>query len=291
MTEHVSSPSSGKDEASREYPRQIIRATDASWFPDWGQLWNARDLLWMFVKRDLSVQYRQTVIGVAWAIIRPILTISIFTLVFGLMARLPSNGFPYHIFLFSAVVVFQYFSKSVTEAAGSLVNKKVLLTQIYFPRLIVPLTVVIVGLVDVAIGLLVFLLLLVGEGLVPTYRVLTLPLFLFLAIATAFGVGTLLSAIDVKRRDVRLVLPNIMMFWMYATPIIYPLSAVPAPLAQFYGLNPMSSVVEGFRWALLPGWPAPPLMNIGVSMSVAIVLVLIALKQFNTAEKTMADHA
>jgi lipopolysaccharide transport system permease protein len=268
----------------------IEASSKPGWF-DLREVWEHRDLWWMFVKRDISVSYKQTVVGVAWAVIKPFITIGIFTLVFGLMARLPSNGFAYPLFFFPAVVIWQYFNKSVTAASQSLVNKKGIISQIYFPRILVPLTDISVGLVDLAVAFVVFAAVLLYYGIYPSWPVVFLPLFLAMAIATALGVGGLLAAIDVRRRDIRQILPNILMFWMYATPIIYPLSFVPEALRPFYGLNPMAGVVEGFRWALLGGYPAPPPEIYIVSGIVTITVLLLGLRKFRIVQRTMTDYA
>jgi lipopolysaccharide transport system permease protein len=251
-------------------------------------LWEYRELLYFLVWRDVKVRYKQTVLGVAWAILQPFLTMVVFSVFFGRLAKVPSDGIPYPVFAYTALLPWQLFAHALTESANSLVENEKLITKVYFPRLVIPIAAVLAGLVDFAIAFMLLLVMMVYYGIVPTAAVLTLPLFLLLAIATALAVGLWLSALNVQYRDVRYTIPFLTQFWLFATPIAYPSSLVPEPWRALYGLNPMAGVVEGFRWALLgKAGGVGPLMI--VSALAVGVLLFGGLVYFRRMEKTFAD--
>jgi lipopolysaccharide transport system permease protein len=253
-----------------------------------GELWKYRELLYFLIWRDVKVRYKQTLLGAAWAILQPLFTMIVFSIFFGRLAKIPSDGLPYPLFSFAALVPWTFFSHGLAHSSNSLVTNSNLVKKIYFPRLIIPVASVSAGLVDLAIALLVLLVMMGVYGVAPTANVLWLPLFLLLALATALGVGTWLAALNVKYRDVRHTVPFLVQFWLFATPIAYPSSLLPEPWRTLYGLNPMAGVVEGFRWALL-GTDTAPGPIILLSSLVALVLLVSGVFYFRRVERTFAD--
>lgn len=254
---------------------------------DLREMWEYRELLYFLTWRDIRVRYKQTVLGAAWAIIQPFFTMVVFSLFFGRLAKVPSDGVPYPIFSYAALLPWNYFAYSLSQAGNSLVGSANLIRKVYFPRLVIPLASVLAGLVDFAVAFLVLLGMMVYFGVRPTAGALLLPGFLLLALVTALGVGLWLSALNVKYRDVRYVIPFLTQFWMFATPVAYPSSLLSEPWRTLYGLNPMVGVVEGFRWALLG--TQPPSTMVGVSVLVAVVLLVSGAFYFRRVEKTFAD--
>ncbi|NLF12097.1 MAG: ABC transporter permease [Anaerolineaceae bacterium] len=250
-------------------------------------LWHYRDLLYFLVWRDLKVRYKQTVLGAAWAVIQPFFTMVVFSVFFGRLGRIPSEGMPYPIFAYAALVPWTYFANALTQASNSLVDQQHVITKVYFPRLLVPLAPIVAGLADFGIAFVVLLGMMLFYGVAPTVAIWTLPLFVLLAIATALGVGLWLSSLNVQYRDFRYTVPFLVQFWLFATPIAYPASLVPERWRALYGLNPMAGVVEGFRWALL-GQQAPgPLLLVSVIMVAALLVG--GLYYFRHMEETFAD--
>ncbi|MDA2918685.1 ABC transporter permease [Desulfobacterota bacterium AH_259_B03_O07] len=252
------------------------------------EVWKYKELLYFLTWRDIKVRYKQTVLGAAWAILQPFLTMIVFSIFFGRLAKVPSDGIPYPIFAYCALLPWQLFANTLTQSGNSLVGNQQLITKVYFPRLVIPISVVLGGLVDFGIAFVVLLGMMFYYGIVPTVATLTLPLFLLLAIATALAVGLWLSALNVKYRDVRYTIPFLTQFWLFATPIAYPSSMVPEQWRAVYGLNPMAGVVEGFRWALL-GKEQGPGTLLAVSTVVVIILLVGGLYYFRRMEKTFAD--
>ena len=251
-------------------------------------LWERRELLYFLVWRDVKVRYKQTVLGAAWAILQPVLTMVVFSVFFGQLAKVPSDGLPYPVFAYTALLPWQLFAQALTGSAGSLVASQHLITRVYFPRLVIPLATVLGGLVDFGLSFVVLLGLLVYYGIAPTAAVLTIPLFLLLTVATALGVGLWLSVLNVRYRDVRYTVPFLTQLWLFATPVAYPSSLVPAPWRAAYGLNPMVGVVEGFRWALL-GRSGSVGASLLVSTLVVLGLMIAGLVYFRKTEATFAD--
>jgi lipopolysaccharide transport system permease protein len=269
-------------------PITIIEPQSA-WLPlRLDEIWSYRELLFFLTWRDIKVRYKQTVLGAAWAIIQPLMTMLVFSLFFGRLARMPSDGVPYPIFAFAALVPWTFFANGVSQAANSLVGSANLLTKVYFPRLIIPLSAVGSGVIDFLLAFLVMVAMMFAYGSVPTFRVVWLPFFLLLALASALGVGLWLSAFNVEFRDVRYVLPFIVQFWMLATPVAYPSTLLPEPWRTLYGINPMVGVVEGFRWALLSTETAPGPMIL-VSGAVSLVVLVTGAYYFRRVERTFAD--
>jgi lipopolysaccharide transport system permease protein len=253
-----------------------------------GEIWEYRELLYFLVWRDIKVRYKQTALGATWAVIQPFFTMVVFSVFFGHLGKIPSDGLPYPIFAFAALVPWTYFANGLNQSSNSLVGSSGLITKVYFPRLIIPLGSVFSGIIDFAIAFVMLLGMMLFYGLMPTLNVLWLPLFVLLALVVALGVGLWLSALNVEYRDVRYVVPFITQFWMLATPIAYPSSMLPEPWRTVYGLNPMAGVVEGFRWALL-GTGNPPGPIIAVSAAVAILILITGAFYFRRMERTFAD--
>lgn len=252
------------------------------------ELWEYRELLYFFVWRDIKVRYKQTVLGAAWAIIQPFFMMVVFSLFFGRLAHVPSDGIPYPIFVYCALLPWQLFAHALSESSNSLVANERLLTKVYFPRLLIPVSSVLGGLVDFVIAFLILLLMMAWYGIRPTWAIAALPGFVLLAIASALGVGLWLSALNVRYRDVRYTIGFLIQFWLLATPVAYSSSLIPDRWRALYGLNPMAGVVEGFRWALL-GRSQPPGALLAVS-GVAVILILIGgLYFFRRLETEFAD--
>lgn len=252
------------------------------------ELWAYRELIYFFVWRDLKVRYKQTVMGVSWAVIQPLFTMVIFSLFFGRLAGVPSDGVPYPVFSYAALVPWTFFANALTQASNSLVLNANMVKKVYFPRLTMPIATVFAGVVDFALAFIVLLGMMLFFGILPTVNVIWLPFFLALALATSLGVGLWLSAMNVQFRDVRYIVPFLTQAWLFATPVAYPSSLIPEPWRALYGINPMAGVVEGFRWALLGTDTAPGPMVI-VSTVVALALLVSGAFYFRRMEKTFAD--
>jgi lipopolysaccharide transport system permease protein len=255
---------------------------------DFGELWHFRELLYFFVWRDIKVRYKQTIVGVAWAVLQPFLTMLVFILFFAKLAHLPVDGMPAAIFYYSALLPWMYFSASLINATNTIVENQRVITKVYFPRLVLPLSAICSGLVDFAISFLMFAAMMIYYGVRPTSAILYFPLFLLLALLTALGVGLWLAALNAIYRDVRYVVPFVVQFWMFASPVVYPSSIIPERWRWLYGLNPMAGVIEGFRWSLTDHGEPPWRMLIASSLVVLAVLAG-GLAYFQRMETTIAD--
>ena len=251
-------------------------------------IWQYRELLYFLAWREVKVRYKQTVIGAAWAILQPVMTMFIFTLIFGTFIKIPSDGIPYPIFAYAGLLPWTYFSEATVRSSGSLVSDANLLRKVYFPRLIIPLAAAITPAVDLALAFLVMLGLMIWYGVTPTANALFLPLFLALAFSIALAVGLWLSALNVKYRDVRHTVPFLVQVWMYATPIVYPISMVPENWRFLLALNPMAGIIEGFRWGLL-GKESPDFSVMIANALVVIALLFSGLVFFRRMERIFAD--
>lgn len=252
------------------------------------ELWEYRELLYFLVWRDIKVRYKQTAFGAAWAIIQPFLTMLVFSLFFGKLAKVPSDKIPYPIFCYTALVPWMFFANGLAQSSNSLVGSSNLITKVYFPRLTIPLATVLSGVIDFLLAFTVLLGMIFFYGVTPSFQIIWMPCFLLLALVTSLGVGLWLSALNVQFRDVRYVVPFITQFWMLATPVAYPSSLLRAPWRTIYGLNPMAGVVEGFRWALL-GVDSSPRPMLIVSSLAAVVIMIGGALYFRRMEKTFAD--
>lgn len=272
----------GENQVTDITPKQRIFSLDLA------ELWSYRELLILLAWRDATIRYKQSVIGIGWAVIQPLLMMLIFSAVFGSFAKLPSDGVPYPVFALSALLPWNYFARSLGDSSNSLVGGSALLTKIYFPRLILPVSKVFSGLIDFAIAFALLLAVMLWYGILPSLRIVTLPLFMIIAMLSAFGVGLWLTALNVKYRDVGFVVPFLIQAWLYASPVAYSSSIVPVRWRWLYGLNPMTAVVEGFRWALL-GKRAPDPQSMFSSLAIVVVLLITGLWYFKKMERTFAD--
>jgi len=250
-------------------------------------VWAYRELLYFMVWREIKIRYKQTALGLAWAVVQPLFTMIVFSIFFGRLAKMPSDGLPYPIFALCALLPWQLFAYSLTEASNSVVSNQKLITKVYFPRLIMPLSALGVGLVDFCVAFLLLLSLAAYYGVAPSIALLTVPLWVLLAVLTALSVGLWLSAINVKYRDVRYTVPFMTQLWMFATPVAYPTSIVPEAWRPFYALNPMVGVVDGFRFAILG--TDPPQLTVTISLLSVVVLLTGGLFYFRRMERLFAD--
>jgi lipopolysaccharide transport system permease protein len=272
----------------KELPEIVIESREPFFSLRLADLWTYRELLYFLVWRDVKVRYKQTVLGAAWAVLQPILAMIVFTLIFGRLAGLPSDGVPYPLFVYTALLPWQLFAFALTESSNSLVSNQHLIRKVYFPRLIIPISAVLVGLVDFAISALVLGGMMVFYGVHPAPTAILFLPFLLLAVITALGMGLWLSALNIKYRDVKYVVPFLAQFWMFATPVVYSSHSVPEKWRVLYGLNPMAGVVDGFRWALLgtTGSSGPMML---ISIIAVLVLLLSGLIFFRRMEHSFAD--
>ena len=260
-------------------------------------LWRYRELIYFLIWRDVKVRYKQTVLGASLAIIQPFVTMVVFTVLFGNLAKMPSDGIPYPLFSYTGLLPWGLFTKAISDAGRSMITNRSMITKIYFPRLSIPLASVLSGLVDFALAFVVLIGMILYYNNSPsqdyqvviTPAILTLPLFLLLALITSLGVGLWLSALNVLYRDINYIIPFLTQIWLFITPIVYPASKIPEQWQLFYALNPMAGVVEGFRWALLGAGTAPSSM-IAVSASIAVILMISGLYYFRRMERTFADE-
>lgn len=269
-------------------PTVVIKPRRGLFDLDLRSVWQYRELLYFLVWRDVKVRYKQTVVGGAWVIIQPLLTMLIFTVVFGRFAKIPSDGLPYPIFAYSALLPWFYFSQAASRSSGGLVGHAGLVSKVYFPRLLIPLAAVVTPTVDFALSFLVLVGMMVWYGIAPTWGVVFLPLFMLLALITALAVGLWLSPLHARYRDIGFIVPFLIQFWMFASPVIYPVSLVPEKWRLLYSLNPMVGVIEGFRWALL----SKQSVDFGVMVVSGLVvlgLLLVGIVYFRYMERTFAD--
>jgi lipopolysaccharide transport system permease protein len=255
---------------------------------DVAAVWEYRELLYFLVWRDVKVRYKQTFIGASWAIFQPAMTMAIFTVIFGNFAKIPSDGLPYAVFAYTALLPWTYFSTALSRCATGLVSNANLITKVYFPRLIVPLASVIAPAVDFLFAFLLLLGLMAWFGIVPTWGILVLPLFFLLAMITALAIGLWLAPLNARYRDVGHTIPFLTQFWMFASPVVYPVSLIPESWRLLYSLNPMVGVIEGFRWALL-GKGDTDFSPMLVSVAVVLVLLVGGVVFFKRMERTLAD--
>jgi lipopolysaccharide transport system permease protein len=268
-------------------PTIKIRAPK-KWVPiNFSEIWQYRELLYFFVWRDVKIRYKQTALGFLWAIIQPLFMMVIFTIFFGGLAKIPSEGIPYPLFSFAALLPWTLFAEGLTRSTTSMVSNANIMTKVYFPRLVMPISGILSPLVDFAIAFVILIIMMAYYGFVPTIAVVFLPAFILLALLTSLSVGLWLSALNVKYRDFQYTIPFLIQLWLFASPVVYPSSMLPEPLQLLYALNPMAGVIEGFRWALLG--TNPPGGMILVSISVVILLLVGGLFYFKTMEQYFAD--
>jgi lipopolysaccharide transport system permease protein len=274
--------------ADMETPVTVITPSHGWVALQLSKVWEYRELLYFLTWRDIKVRYKQTVLGVAWAIIQPFFTMAVFSIFFGRLAKIPSDGVPYPLFSYAALVPWTFFAHGLSQSSDSLVASANLLKKVYFPRLIIPIAAIFSSVVDFVLAFIVLLVMMLFYGIMPTVNVLWLPYFLLLALTTSLWVGLWLSAMNVQFRDVRYTVPFLTQFWLFATPIAYPSSLLSEPWRTLYGINPMVGVVESFRWALLGAATAPGPIVL-VSSLASLALLVSGLFYFRRMEKTFAD--
>ncbi len=269
-------------------PHIHIKPQKGFQYVDLGEIIHYRDLLFFMIKRNIKVKYKQTVLGGLWAVIQPFFMMVVFTLFFGKLAKIPSDGIPYPIFNFSAMVVWAYFSQALSQSGNSIVGEGNLISKIYFPRIIIPLTPVLSGLMDFCIAFIVLILMMFYFHIYPSSSIVFLPFLVLLLILTASGVGMILAALNAKYRDIQYTIPFLVQLWMFASPIVYPSSLIPERYRIYYALNPMVGIIEGFRSALLrtDTFPTPTVL---VSSLVSLTLFLVGLVYFKQVERYFAD--
>ena len=269
-------------------PVTIIKPSKG-WLPvDLHELWEYRDLLYFFVWRDIKIRYKQTFLGFAWALIQPLLAMIIFTLFFGNLAKIPSDGIPYPIFTYAALLPWTLFSESLTRSTNSMVTNANIIQKVYFPRVALPISSVLSPLLDFGIAFTILILMMVYYSIMPTTNIILLPAFILLAVITSLGIGLWTSALNAMYRDFQYVIPFIIQIWMYASPVVYPVSMIPEKYQFLYGLNPMAGVIEGFRWVVL-GADAPKSVII-VSVAISILILVSGAFFFQHMQKTFADE-
>lgn len=255
----------------------------------WKDIWRYRELFYFLAWRDILVRYKQTAIGIVWALIRPFLTMVVFTVVFGNIAKLPSGGAPYPILVFAAMLPWQFFANALSESSNSLISNSNLISKVYFPRMIVPTSAVIVSFVDFMISGIILLGLMAWYNFVPDWRILTLPLFILIAFAAAMGAGLWLAALNVEYRDFRYIVPFIVQFGLYISPVGFSSSVVPEQWRLIYSLNPMVGVIDGFRWAILGGSSSIYLPGFALSLGLVVLMLISGIWYFRRTERTFAD--
>jgi lipopolysaccharide transport system permease protein len=282
----------GRNSADSPVPspkrKLIIESRSRLFDMDWAELWEYRELLYALVGRELKVRYKQTAIGISWVLLQPVVTMLIFTVIFGYLAKMPSDGVWYPVFALTALLPWTYFSQALTRSGGALVSNANLVSKIYFPRILLPLSMIVAPLVDLVLSLLLLFGLLLYAGIPLTWKVVTLPAFILVAMLTAIGVSLFVSAANVRYRDIGHAMPFVIQIWMFLSPIVYPVSLIPERWRLLYGLNPMAGVIEGFRWALL-AQTAPDLIVMGASSVVFLGLLIAGLLYFRQLERQFAD--
>jgi len=262
------------------------------WVPlQLGELWHYRDLIYLLVWRDIKVRYKQTVIGASWAMLQPLITMVVFTIIFSKLAKIDTGDIPYPIFAYSALVPWIFFSHAMTKLSTSLITNYDLVTKVYFPKLILPIATILAAFVDLLISFLLLIVLLLIYGIAPEVKILTIPFFMVMALATGLGIGLWLSAINLQFRDISNIVPFLVQVWLFVTPVAYPSSLIPEKWRILYGLNPMAGVVEGFRWALAGGTWEMPVVVLGSSLCAIAVLLIGGLFFFRRKEVTFAEIA
>jgi lipopolysaccharide transport system permease protein len=272
--------------------REVVHIVPArTWeLPNLREMWSYRDLLIILSLRDIQIRYKQSAIGIIWAVLQPVMSMVVFTLLFGRLAKMPSDGLPYAVFTFVALVPWQLFQRALTQASLSMVTLNSMMTKVYFPRMFAPLSSILSGLIDFLIAFVVLLGLMVWYGVYPGPQIVFLPFFVALALLTAFAVSLWLSSLNVSYRDVGYALPFLAQIWMFVTPVVYPVSLVPEKWRWLVMLNPMAGVIEGFRWSLLNRLNPPDMLLVGISTLAMLVLLTGGLFYFNRTQMTYADR-
>ena len=273
--------------ANFEAPTKVIHPLGGWINIDLNELWGYRELVYTFAMRDIKVRYKQTALGAAWAVIQPFMMMVVFTIFFGKLAKIPSEGIPYPLFSYAALLPWTLFSEGITRSTNSMITNANIMTKVYFPRLVMPISGILSPLIDFMIAFVILIVMMLYYGFVPTINIVWLPVFILLALMTSLGVGLWLSAFNVQYRDFQYTLPFLIQLWLFASPVVYPSNLLPESYRWIYGLNPMAGVIEGFRWALLG--TNPPSTMIAFSFLIVMVLLISGAYYFKRMEKTYAD--
>ena len=255
----------------------------------WKDVWKFRGLLYFLSWRDIIVRYKQTAVGVSWSVLKPLITVTIFTLVFGYIAKLPDKGVPYPLLVFSAMLPWQFFVNSFSDAGNSLLGNAGMINKVYFPRVLLPASSILVGLIDFLISFVMLVGLMIFFHFYPGIKMLSIPFFILLALVAAYGAGLLVAALNVRYRDFRIIIPFVVQFGLYVSPVGFSSTVVPEKYRLLYSLNPMVGVIDGFRWAILGGENKIYFQSLAVSVAISLLLLFIGIKYFRKAEKTFAD--
>ena len=273
--------------ANFEAPTKVIHPLGGWINIDLNELGGYRELVYTFAMRDIKVRYKQTALGAAWAVIQPFMMMVVFTIFFGKLAKIPSEGIPYPLFSYAALLPWTLFSEGITRSTNSMITNANIMTKVYFPRLVMPISGILSPLIDFMIAFVILIVMMLYYGFVPTINIVWLPVFILLALMTSLGVGLWLSAFNVQYRDFQYTLPFLIQLWLFASPVVYPSNLLPESYRWIYGLNPMAGVIEGFRWALLG--TNPPSTMIAFSFLIVMVLLISGAYYFKRMEKTYAD--
>lgn len=268
---------------------ELIIEPDKTFKNFWKELWQYRELFYFLAWRDILVRYKQTAIGITWSVLRPLLTMIVFTIIFGKIAKLPSGDIPYPVLVFCAMIPWQFFSNTFSEASNSLITNTQLISKVYFPRIIIPTTAMVVSLIDFSISFVILMGLMLWYGVIPDIKICILPFLLLLAMLTSLGAGYIISALNVKFRDFRYVVPFMVQLGLYISPVGFSSAVVPEKWRLIYSLNPMVGVIDGFRWALLGSEVSIYLPGFMISISLSILLFIFGMKYFNKIERSFAD--
>lgn len=287
VTNYMVNPIDTSRSVNLKSPVKILRPSNG-WLPiDLKELWEYRELVYTFAMRDIKVRYKQTALGAAWAVIQPFMMMVVFTIFFGKLAKIPSEGIPYPLFSYAALLPWTLFSEGITRSTNSMITNANIMTKVYFPRLVMPISGILSPLIDFMIAFVILIAMMLYYGFVPTINIIWLPVFILLALMTSLGVGLWLSAFNVQYRDFQYTLPFLIQLWLFASPVVYPSTLLPESYRWLYGLNPMAGVIEGFRWALLG--TNPPSTMIAFSFLIVMVILISGAYYFKRMEKTYAD--
>lgn len=268
----------------------VIKSHRQLGLPSFSEMYFFRELLLVLTFRDIKIRYKQAAIGVMWVIVQPVITMIVMTIIFGKLAKMPSEGIPYPVFVMTGLLPWLYFSKALTQGSMSMVSMQGMLTKVYFPRIFAPLAEVLSGLVDLAIGMVILMLMLMWYGITPSSKLFALPLIVLLLVVNAFAISLWLSAMNIEYRDVQFLLPFVSQIWMYLTPIVYPISMIPEQWKWLYMLNPISGAIDAFRWILLENYATPSLTHMGISLGFTLLILVGGLIYFDHSQRTLPDR-
>lgn len=268
----------------------VIKSQRQLGLPSFSEMYFFRELLLVLTFRDIKIRYKQAAIGIMWVVVQPVITMIVMTVIFGKLAKMPSEGIPYPVFVMTGLLPWLYFSKALTQGSMSMVSMQGMLTKVYFPRIFAPLAEVLSGLIDLAIGMVILMLMLMWYGITPSAKLFALPLIVLLLVINAFAISLWLSALNIEYRDIQFLLPFASQIWMYLTPIVYPISMIPERWKWLYMLNPISGAIDAFRWILLENYATPSLTHMGISLGFTLLILVGGLIYFDHSQRTLPDR-